>query len=117
MVSKTSVPKLKALEGDASDTCRDCGGSYWVCEEHPDRQIDHDGCGGAGMPCPWCNTASAIPEITSDLVVELILDDCWRTADEVSFEISERRRVRTRTALNLMPSEGHCQRKTRPRYR
>ena len=35
--------------------CEDCG---WVCENHPDRPWegkDACTCGGAGMPCPWCN--------------------------------------------------------------
>lgn len=28
-----------------------------VCENHPDEPWEHDGCGGAGMPCndPACN--------------------------------------------------------------
>jgi hypothetical protein len=37
---------------------RRCG---WVCESHPNRpwQGEHAcDCGGAGMPCPWCNRAS-----------------------------------------------------------
>ncbi|SHH20052.1 hypothetical protein SAMN05444169_6285 [Bradyrhizobium erythrophlei] len=35
--------------------CEDCG---WVCESHHDRPWegkDACTCGGAGMPCPWCN--------------------------------------------------------------
>lgn len=24
----------------------------WVCESHPDRPWEHDGCGGAGVQCP-----------------------------------------------------------------
>jgi hypothetical protein len=27
-----------------------CAGGT-VCEEHPDRPWEHDGCGAAGMPC------------------------------------------------------------------
>jgi hypothetical protein len=32
--------------------------SGWICEDHPDRPVDHDGCGGAGKrcdnpDCPW----------------------------------------------------------------
>jgi hypothetical protein len=27
----------------------------WICEEHPDKPMDHDGCVGAGMLCPLCN--------------------------------------------------------------
>jgi hypothetical protein len=36
--------------------CRD---SHLVCEEHPDKPIGHDGCNGAGDPCPMCNPARA----------------------------------------------------------
>lgn len=30
----------------------------WLCEDHPDQPLNHDDCGGAGMPCdnpecPW----------------------------------------------------------------
>jgi hypothetical protein len=35
--------------------CEDCG---WVCEVHSDRLLEGDHackCGGAGVPCPWCN--------------------------------------------------------------
>jgi hypothetical protein len=35
--------------------CRDTG---WVCEEHPNKPMDHEGCAGAGMPC-ICNRADA----------------------------------------------------------
>ena len=35
--------------------CRDTG---WVCEEHPNKPMDHEGCTGAGMPC-ICNRADA----------------------------------------------------------
>jgi len=38
-------------------TCVRCGGMEWVCEEHPDRPMDHDGCPGPGEPCPVCNAA------------------------------------------------------------
>lgn len=30
------------------------GSSRFVCETHPDKPIGHDGCEGAGMPCPDC---------------------------------------------------------------
>lgn len=38
--------------------CEVCGGEFWVCENHPGQSWkDGDGCcGGAGMPCPVCNT-------------------------------------------------------------
>jgi hypothetical protein len=37
-------------------SCKVCAGTGWVCESHPDQPMDHDGCGGAGMPCRACNT-------------------------------------------------------------
>jgi hypothetical protein len=36
-----------------------CAGTGWLCEEHPDKPMDHDGCRGAGMPCPSCNPSDA----------------------------------------------------------
>ncbi len=37
--------------------CLLCECSGWVCENHPDqpREGEH-GCGGAGVPCPTCNS-------------------------------------------------------------
>lgn len=37
-------------------TCTRCAGTGWVCEDHPDKPMEHDSCGGAGAPCPMCNT-------------------------------------------------------------
>ncbi|WP_104019083.1 hypothetical protein [Roseovarius nitratireducens] len=38
-----------------SDTCRNCAGEKWVCENHRDRPWSVDGCEcGAGAPCPIC---------------------------------------------------------------
>lgn len=36
--------------------CTICGGSNWVCEEHPDKPWDGDRrcCGAPGVPCQ-CN--------------------------------------------------------------
>jgi hypothetical protein len=33
--------------------CTRCAGTGWVCEAHPDKPMEHDGCTGAGEPCPW----------------------------------------------------------------
>lgn len=39
-----------------NDECKNCKGTGWVCESHPQVAWDYDGCcGGAGMPCVWCN--------------------------------------------------------------
>ena len=35
-------------------TCPVCQGLLWICEAHPDQPWEHDGCGGAGLPCV-CN--------------------------------------------------------------
>ena len=34
--------------------CERCQDTGWVCEEHPDKPLNHDGCQGAGEPCD-CN--------------------------------------------------------------
>lgn len=42
-------------------TCTNCGGERWVCENHSNMPWTgelNECCGGAGMPCPACNTAS-----------------------------------------------------------
>jgi hypothetical protein len=117
MVSKKPRPKLNPVERSVARPCQDCDGTYWICEEHPDRPMEHDGCGAAGLLCPWCNAGLTLPQTTCELVVELIPDEGWRSAEEVSSEIGERRRVRTRTSLNLMPGEWHGERKARPRSR
>ena len=42
--------------------CEICAGSAspgWVCEEHADRPLEHDRCGGAGMKCV-CNPMAAV---------------------------------------------------------
>jgi hypothetical protein len=42
---------------DLKPHCDLCAGSEepgWLCEEHPDKPMGHDGCGGAGMACV-CN--------------------------------------------------------------
>jgi hypothetical protein len=43
-------------------SCTRCGNSGWCCEEHTEAPIGHRlnrgaECGGAGIPCPICNTA------------------------------------------------------------
>ena len=39
--------------------CCACMDTFWVCENHPAKPWDGPaacGCGGAGMPCPSCNS-------------------------------------------------------------
>lgn len=38
--------------------CKHCSDSQWVCEDHPDKPMNHDGCKGAGVPCA-CNPMAA----------------------------------------------------------
>ena len=44
----------EAVCSRANVECPICGGTAWVCENHPDTAwLDGDGCacGGAGIPC------------------------------------------------------------------
>jgi hypothetical protein len=50
--------EITAVAYAAVMTCTRCQGSRWVCEEHPDQPMEHDGCKRAGMPCPDCNASS-----------------------------------------------------------
>jgi hypothetical protein len=43
--------------------CKLCRDQRWVCEAHPDKPMEHDCCGGAGMPCPTCNAGDGQPEL------------------------------------------------------
>jgi len=36
------------------DECPCCDRTGWVCEEHPEKPMFHDGCKGAGKPCADC---------------------------------------------------------------
>jgi hypothetical protein len=42
--------------------CKRCWDERWVCEEHLARPMGHDGCRGAGVPCPDCNPAGGPDE-------------------------------------------------------
>lgn len=48
---------------DLVPPCPRCGGKKWVCEVHDDQPWPHEGCGGAGMPCPLCQHASTRPNL------------------------------------------------------
>jgi hypothetical protein len=51
--------------------CPCCRDTRWVCEEHPDKPMDHDGCEGAGKPCPDCNPSSRgkVPVLPPDFEI------------------------------------------------
>lgn len=46
--------------------CTACNDTGWVCEEHHDKPMDHDGCRGAGMPCRVCNGPGDDPDRVPD---------------------------------------------------
>lgn len=62
--------------------CHVCDDTGWVCEDHPDRPSDcvpvarSCTCGGAGKPCPVCNTPAAgeRPRMGPDFVPALDRD-------------------------------------------
>jgi hypothetical protein len=42
------------MQGKVS--CTNCADEGWVCENHPDKTWNKEGCEcGAGAPCPVCN--------------------------------------------------------------
>ena len=52
--------------------CMDYG---WVCENHPHKPSYGEEacrCGGAGMPCPWCNAPndSKPPRMPKGMLIE-----------------------------------------------
>jgi hypothetical protein len=53
-------------------TCARCHDTHWTCEEHPDKPMGHDGCKGAGDPCPDCNPQSAdkVPTLPPGFKIE-----------------------------------------------
>lgn len=58
--------------------CILCGGSGWVCEEHPDHPAEHGSvkpCAGAAMSCPECQTGDARPQLPIDWVSFISTDD------------------------------------------
>jgi hypothetical protein len=61
-----------------SERCMVCGGCRWVCENHPDRPWEGEracDCGGAGMPCPACNSSEVtVPEMPDDFVEDVSID-------------------------------------------
>ena len=84
--------------------CEDC---CWVCEDHPDRpwQDPHAcGCGGAGMPCPWCNQVNAgEPPAAAEGVrarLTLVSDDHHRRPPPRAFFFPAF--LSTRTPLNFV---------------
>ena len=45
-------------------TCVQCRGLLWICEAHPERPWPHEGCRGAGDPCPVCNLGPNVKDPT-----------------------------------------------------
>jgi hypothetical protein len=72
---------MTALEQSACDRC---GGTGWVCENHPDRpwrgfsnRADACDCTGAGAPCGLCNTADP-PDMSRTGMKVTVDKDGWR---------------------------------------
>ena len=55
--------------------CARCQDIRWICEEHPDKPMEHDGCKGSGMPCPDCNPSSRgkVPVLPPDLEIDRVV--------------------------------------------
>ncbi|MGY3607696.1 MULTISPECIES: hypothetical protein [unclassified Bradyrhizobium] len=64
--------------------CAGCDNSRWVCENHPDQPwlgVHACTCGGAGMPCPFCNkrdedTAPDLPKEFAPTTTRDDADEC-----------------------------------------
>ncbi len=56
-------------------TCPNCMGERWVCENHPDKPSNKEGCEcGAGMPCPVCNDVKPpdMPALPPDFHIDQV---------------------------------------------
>jgi hypothetical protein len=53
-------------------SCTRCQDIRWICEEHPDKPMEHEGCKGTGMPCPICNPSSRgkVPVLPPDFEID-----------------------------------------------
>lgn len=71
----TTLPKENLSQ------CATCHGELWVCENHPAvpwNAGDPPCCGGAGMPCPACNTpkdGSMARPMPGSVVIDLLAAD------------------------------------------
>jgi hypothetical protein len=99
-------------------TCARCQDTRWVCEEHPEMPMGHDGCGGAGDPCPDCNAPKdgdppALPpdfEISFDDLpgpVQRYIHELESTRDP-SGELRELFRLREENAMLRRECEQLC---------
>jgi hypothetical protein len=62
--------------------CALCRDTFWICENHPTQPWEGEracGCGGAGAPCPMCNSSehSATPRMPDGFKTEVDKDG-WR---------------------------------------
>lgn len=48
--------------------CPHCKGTGWVCEQHSDQPMGHDGCLGPGMPCELCAPDGELPGLPPGFV-------------------------------------------------
>ena len=42
------------IVASADQPCSSCHGGQIICAYHATKPLGHDGCEGAGMPCPRC---------------------------------------------------------------
>jgi hypothetical protein len=57
----------------SGETCRNCAGCQWVCEDHHDHPWAgiadvQECCGGAGAPCPVCSPVMACASYTAPVL-------------------------------------------------
>lgn len=71
-----------AARAEAIAACRNCSGTGWVCERHPERSWGGEHgceCGAPGIPCPACNMPPlAVPEGAAMPDVSAVLDEIER---------------------------------------
>jgi hypothetical protein len=63
-------------------SCILCDDTFWVCENHPDKPRECENacsCGGAGAPCPMCNSSehNALPRMPDGFKIKVDKDG-WR---------------------------------------
>jgi hypothetical protein len=76
----THVPHITASATITMANCPLCDDCGWVCENHLSRPWEGEHacpCGGAGMPCPYCNMSDELspPLLPEGFDVDVGSDD------------------------------------------
>jgi hypothetical protein len=68
----TKTTRNAGMRSQPTLNCARDEDTRWTCEEHPDKPMGHDGCKGAGDPCPDCNPQSAdkVPTLPPGFKIE-----------------------------------------------